>query len=115
MHGNATPSPKPITTRHKHRKGMDFVVAANGVAIVANDQMSKPPNNTLAPPILSANTPPNIGVSAYPNKKDDCIKPNTLTSHPFILDMGKPAMDIITRSALHKSNASATKNKIVNR
>jgi hypothetical protein len=29
--------------------------------------------------------------------------------------MGKPTMDMITRSALHKSNASATKDKIVNR
>ena len=108
MHGNATPSPSPMTARATSSGAKPPLVAANGVATVASYQTAIPAPSTTFPPYLSANIPPTSGVSAYPHRNELCTNPTARSPHPFAAASGTPATAMITRSALHSISANAT-------
>ena len=43
----------------------------------------------------------------YPHRNDDCTRPIARSPHPCACASGTPATDMMTRSALHRSSASA--------
>mmetsp|Transcript_7162 Transcript_7162/g.30512 ORF Transcript_7162/g.30512 Transcript_7162/m.30512 type:complete len:309 (-) Transcript_7162:175-1101(-) len=114
MHGKATPSPRPMTARHRSSAGSD-AAAAKGVRAVATDHVAMPARSTFLPPILSASTPPRSGVRVYPHRNELCTKPSVSAPQPCAAARGTPATDMITRSALHSNSASATRDTTAKR
>eukprot|EP00963_Diacronema_lutheri_P005275 scaffold408_cov347-Pavlova_lutheri.AAC.49 len=104
MDGMATPSPTPMAALASSRAGSP-ILAAMGVRQVAKDHHTTPNPSTSFPPTLSAQTPPAICVSKYPQKKELCTNPTVVESQPNSWAMGRMATLRLTRSMLQSRKA----------